>query len=116
MGISMPSFCAAAQMTDPLGTLTGRPSMVRLTRSSCSAIGALSLGWYFNAERRIAAGYGPLPPRLLPLTSRSRGQRRGIGTRPDEAAMRPDVMDVFVAEELDATGDARRCRIAERAE
>src|SRR5487761_2307884 len=39
MGISIPSLCAAAQITEPFGTLTCRPSIVRLTSSSsCSAM------------------------------------------------------------------------------
>src|SRR5579859_4181969 len=51
MGISMPSLRAAAQMTEPFGTLTGRPSIVRLTSSSrgCSAI-MRSIRMYFTAE------------------------------------------------------------------
>src|SRR5258708_23110303 len=80
----MPSFCAAAQISVPGGTLTGRPSIVRFTRS-CSAMMRHLL------QRGVRAA------RLWP----------------HEAGMRAHVVQVFVAEELDAAYDARGCRVAQ---
>src|SRR5258707_1257942 len=83
----MPSFCAAAQISVPGGTLTGRPSIVRFTRS-CSAMMRQLL------QRGVRAA------RLWP----------------HEAGVRPHGVRVFVAEELDAAHDARGCRVARWAE
>src|SRR5258707_12400960 len=83
----MASFCAAAQISVPGGTLTGRPSIVRFTRS-CSAMMRQLL------QRGVRAA------RLWP----------------HEAGVRPHAVQVFVAEELDAAHDARGCRLAQRAD
>src|SRR5258706_15665114 len=83
----MPGFCAGDQISVPGGTLTGRPSIVRFTRS-CSAMMRHLL------QRGVRAA------RLWP----------------HQAGVRPHVVQIFVAEELDATHDARGCRGAQWAE
>src|SRR5579859_192802 len=99
MGTSISSFWAAAQTSVPFGTLTGRPSIVRLTSSSCSAI-----SYVFQSVSERASS--PCADCLVYLD----------GAGADEAGVRGDVVHVFVVEELDATGDAHGGGIAQRTE
>src|SRR6185437_14717968 len=105
----MPSLRAASQMSVPGGTLISRPSIVIVTSSCCSPMTCFL----------PACHTSPLVAhtRLIP-DSGMRMRRDGHATRPqpDEAAMRRNVVKVFVVEQLDAAGDGHRRGIAQRAE
>src|SRR5690242_7667259 len=100
MGISMPSLRAASQISVPLGTLISRPSIVIVTSSCCSPMTCFLPACYTPAIRR----------------SRMRRDGHSARPRPNQAAMRGDVVKVLIIEQLDAASNGHRRGIAQRAE